>query len=877
MSRRLTTADDPRAADAFALEHALSRLDDQRRLGGEHLARARRDPLARGPDPRLLGPVLLRPRPRERPDLVGRPSAGLPAREDYEVIFAADKATFRRRDARIETFLEVTVSPEQSAEVRRVTLTNLDDRPRVLELTSYAEVVLGPRAADLAHPAFGKLFLETEWVPGPDALLCRRRPRSADQAPVWAVHVAAVDPSTAGGSADPAVQYETDRARFLGRGRTPADPAALDPGAALSGTTGAVLDPVLSLRLRVRLEPGGSAVVAFTTAVAESREEALALADQYHEPTAAARAFELAWAYSQIEHRHRGWTPEETHLFQRLGAHVVFAGSAQRAAPALVAANRLGQADLWRYGISGDRPIVLARIGAVDEVALARQLLVAHSFLRFKGLEFDLVLLNEETTTYFEALDEQLQDALRAAGAADLADKPGGVFIRKAEQMPEPDKALIQAAARVVLVGDRGPLSGQLDRLERSSTLPAPLVAPAAPGAWSDDPVDLPPDSLFPNGFGGFSARRPRVSRARRRPRPARGRPQRRDPARFEGRASPGLAPGALGQRRRQPVVRFRRLRGRFGVHLVGQQPGNRLTPWSNDPASDPPGEVVYLRDEETGEFWSPTPLPVLSPSATLVRHGQGYTTFERNTHGLAHDLTLFVAPDDPVKLVRLKLTNPGDRPRRLSATFYAEWVLGTTRDAAAMHVVTEIDAETGTLLARNAFRTDFASRLAFADVDLRPRTVTADRAEFLGRHGSVANPTALGRVELSGRVGAVLDPCAAVQVKFDLGPGETREIVFLLGEADGLESARALVSKYREPGERESGAGGGQGALGRGTRDRPGQDARPGDRPAAQPLAGLSGPELPGLGAFGLLPVGRRVRVPRPASGRDGPGPRRP
>jgi len=715
--------------------------------------------------------------------------------DDYEVIFAADKATFRRRDGGVETLLEVTVSPEQFAEVRRVTVTNHGDRPRVLELTSYVEVVLSPRGSDLAHPAFGKLFLETEWVPGPGALLCRRRPRSADEAPLWAVHVAAADPPAA------EVQYETDRLRFLGRGRTTADPAALDPGAALSGTTGPVLDPVLSLRVRVRVEAGGTAVVAFTTAVAGSHVEALALADQYHEPSAAARAFELAWAHSQIEHGHRGWSPEEAHLFQRLGAHVVFSGSAQRAAPAVVAANRHGQSDLWRYGISGDRPVVLVRVSALGEVALARQLLVAHAFLRLKGLEFDLVLLNEETTSYSEELNRQLQEAVRGAGAYDLTDKPGGVFLRKAEQMPDHDRGLIQACARVVLVGDRGPLASQLDRLERVTPYP-PALAPTRPaGVWAGSGVGLPADLLFPNGFGGFrpDGREYCVLVGV----PARAEAGRNGTVRHQAEPTPHpvLPPAPWVNVVANPAIGFVVSEAGSGFTWAGNSQSNRLTPWGNDPASDPPGEVVYLRDEETGEFWTPTPLPVASAAPTLVRHGQGYTAFERETHGLAHELVLHVPPEDPVKVIRLRVTNPGDRTRRLSAVFYAEWVLGATRDAAAMHVVSEVDPETGALLARNAFRTDFATRVAFADVDARPRTVAADRAEFLGRHGSVAAPAALGRLELSGRAGAVMDPCAAIQVKFDLKPGEARDVVFLLGEAENLSEARELIRRHREPG----------------------------------------------------------------------------
>ena len=308
--------------------------------------------------------------------------------EHYEAIFSADKVSFRRLDGGIEAVTEVTVSPEARAEIRRVTLTNHDTRPRELELTSYAEVVLLSHGGDLSHPAFGKLFLETEWAPSPEALLCRRRPRSHEQPPIWAVHVAASDATS-----PVPTQFETDRARFLGRGRSPADPVGDGPRLDLSGTTGAVLDPVFSLRRRVRIEPGMAATVAFTTAVADSRDEALTLADHYRETSAIARAFELAWAHSQVEHRSRNWSAQDSHLFQRLASHVIHAGPTLRADPAVLARNTKGQPGLWAYGISGDRPIVLALVADFDEVALVVQLLVAHTFLRLKGLDFDLVIL----------------------------------------------------------------------------------------------------------------------------------------------------------------------------------------------------------------------------------------------------------------------------------------------------------------------------------------------------------------------------------------------------------------------------------------------------------------------------------------------------
>ncbi len=730
------------------------------------------------------------------------------AADDYEVIYSTDKAEFRRFDAGIETHLEITVSPENAAEIRRVTLTNHNPRTHELELTSYAEIVLGPHGADLAHPAFGKLFLETEFLTSDHALLCRRRPRAADQKPVWAVHVVAVDGRTVG---EP--QYETDRARFLGRGRTPADPVALEPGAVLSGTTGAVLDPIVSLRRRVRVAPGTSITVAFTTAVAETRDEALALADQYHDFHGITRAFELAWAHSQVELRHLRLSAEETHLYQRLAAHVLYAGSTLRV-PNAVAANHQGQPGLWRQGISGDKPIVLVRVAEAEELPLVRQLLVAHTYWRLKGLVVDLVILNEHPTSYHEELHEQLQNLVRASDAHTLVDKPGGVFVRKAVHLADEDKALLQAAARVVLVGSRGSLTGQVDRAERPAALPPRLTATErrreSQRERGIERLGRRSGLLFANGVGGFS-------------------PDGREYVmEITGRAGDRLPPAPWINVVANPSFGFLVSESGAGYTWAGNSQANRLTPWNNDAVSDPAGEVIYLRDESTGEFWTPTPLPLggdrvfsrdpagsvsaalpsgsrLNNSPCRARHGQGYTVFEQTSHGLAQELLLFVTVNDPIKLLRLKVRNLGSRARRLSATFYAEWVLGTVRDQASANVVPLVDPDSGALLARNAFTMDFATRVAFADVSLRPRTFTADRTEFLGRNGSVTAPAAMRRVALSGRVEPALDPCVALMAPFELEPGEEKEVIFILGQTAGVDEMQRLLRRYREPGRAQA------------------------------------------------------------------------
>jgi cyclic beta-1,2-glucan synthetase len=691
----------------------------------------------------------------------------------YEVSFAEDKAEFWRRDAGILTHTEIIVSPEDNAEVRRVSVTNQSSRPREIELTSYMEVVLTPPAADAAHPAFSNLFIETEFIAAENALLARRRPRSERDEPLWLVHTVVTEGESVG-----AVQYETDRSRFLGRGHTPSAPVAVMEDRPLSNTTGTVLDPVFCLRQRVRLKPNETARVSFATMVARSREEALGLADKYHDTSTFEREARLAWTKSKVEMLHLNMDPEEAHLFQRLAGRVLYSDPSLRPSSHVLALNTKAQSALWPYGISGDLPIVLVRTGRSEDLDMVRQILRGHEYLRLKGLSIDLVILNDRPLSYAQELNEDLQALIRKSGSQALLDKPGGVYLRRTDIMPEADRILLHTVARVAIVTDRGSLDEQLVRRPAENDLPLPFV-PRRPSRTYPEPTVEMPKLKFFNGLGGFG---------------------------LEGREYVVML--GEGQWTPAPWLNVISNGQDFGFQVTESGAGftwsvnsreNRLTPWSNDSVSDPPGEIIYLRDEETGTIWTPTPLPIRESVPYVVRHGQGYTVFEHTSHGLAQELLQFVPLDAPVKISLLRLRNQTSRRRRISVTNYNELVLGVHRSVSAPFIITEIDKETGAITARNPYNNEFSSRVAFLDMSERERTWTCDRKEFLGRNNSLDDPAALHRVKLSGRVGAGLDPCAAMQTVIELAPNESREIVMLLGEGENVDEARAVASRFKQ------------------------------------------------------------------------------
>ena len=692
----------------------------------------------------------------------------------YEVAFAEDKTDFWRTDAGIVTHLEIVVSAEDNAEVRRVSLTNNSTRTREIELTSYAEVVLNTPQADAAHPAFSNLFIETEFFAAENAILAHRRQRSSEDEPVWGAHVVVVEGDLVG-----AVQYETDRGRFLGRGHTPADPIAVMEDRPLSNTTGAVLDPVFSLRRRVRIPPGETVRCSFSTIVARSREEAMLLADKYHDPNTFEREVRLAWTKAQVEMTHLNIDAEEAHLFQRLASRIVYSDPSLRPRPHVLALNTLAQSSLWTYGISGDLPILVVRIDKAEDLPIVRKLVRGHEYLHYKGLRIDLVILNDNPTTYLQLLHKELDTMIRTSGLGVLQDKPGGAFLRRTDQMPEADRILLHSVARAVIVCERGPLEDQIERPEVTEPLPAPF-APRLPSQTYPEPTVARPELNFFNGLGGF----------------------------HQGGREYVILLGAE-QWTPAPWSNIIANKNDFGFQVTETGSGytwsvnsreNRLTPWSNDAVSDPPGEIVYLRDEDTGTTWSATPLPIRQTEPYIVRHGQGYSVFEHTSHGISQELLLFVPLESPVKISLLRLRNRTDRKRKLTITLYNELVLGVQRTTSAPYVITEINQATASIFAHNPFNNEFASRVAFAATNERVSSATCDRKEFLGRNGTLAQPAALRRVNLAGRDGAGLDPCAALQVTIELAPHEGKEVIFLLGEAASKTEAESVIAKFVQP-----------------------------------------------------------------------------
>lgn len=706
-------------------------------------------------------------------------SAGVqPIRADaqsHRAVFCEHHASFTRQAPHFATTTEVVVSAEDDAEARRVTLTNTGRSAREVDVTSYAELALAPQSADQAHPAFSKMFVVTDYLPELGVVIATRRRRSPTDPEVWAAHIAVVEGAETG-----PIEIETDRAKFIGRGRNLQQAAMAE--APLSGTTGTVLDPIFSIRRRVSVPAGGMTRVTFWTMVADSPDALLDLVDRHRDPSAFARAETLSWTQAQVQLRHLGISHADAADFQALGGMVMRGDGRLRASAAQITTGAAPQSALWALGISGDLPIVLLQIDDAQDIAVLQQVLSAHEHWGMRQLSVDLVILNDRLSSYVQDLQIAIDSAVRAARSRPQADgvhasAKGTIHTLRSDIIVPDARAHLLSAARLVIVAGRGSVNQQLALLAAPQQIMAPI-----PKTPRQIPPQIPPAPTLPeleffNGTGGFAEQgRDYVTVLR------------------DGMTTPAPWINVIANQT-------------FGFQVSAEGSGhiwsensreNQITPWSNDPVTDPAGEAIYLHDLETDQVWTPTALPIRGRGTYIARHGFGYTAFEHESNGIAASMVQFVPLDAPVKISRLTLRNTSQRVRKLSVTGYAEWVLGASRSATATFVTTRPDPATGAVLAQNTFSTAFPGRVAFADLGANTSSITADRAGFIGPGGTLAAPAAINGRPLLGRTGPALDPCAALQRRVTLEPGETVEIVFQIGQADSAKAASALIQQIR-------------------------------------------------------------------------------
>ena len=689
--------------------------------------------------------------------------------DKYTITYAQDRAVYNISHGVIACQTEIIVSPEDDVEIRRISITNHSGQAKTIETTSYSEVVLAPQSSDVAHPAFSNLFIKTEYISKYSSLLAVRKPREEHRKPIWMLHSLFVESEILGG-----IQYETDRSKFIGRGRDISNPLAIENNYPLSNSVGAVIDPIMSLRGRIKIEPGQTAIVSYITGVAQNKEKAIELADKYSEGSSIERAFELAWTRSQVELNYLNLTGEELESYRRMLSHIFFLSPTRKRFEQNIINNKKGQPGLWSYGISGDLPIVLVVIKSSDDVDFVHEVLKAHEFWRIRGLYVDLVIMAEDQASYTQPVYGQIQDLLTITYARDLIDRSGGVFLRRSGNMPEVDKNLFITSARLVLHASEGPILTQLHVKEKALEQNY-INGQHDKSNFKVHKVELP-ELQFYNGYGGFdNYSKEYVIRLQ------------------EGQNTPlpwinVITNGSFG---------FQISESGGGYTWAENSRENKLTAWSNDPISDPHSEVIYIRDEETGYFWSLTPQPVQNTSDFIVRHGFGYSAFESESEGIEHKLTMFTPLEDAVKLNLIALKNTTDKPRKLAVFSYIRPVMGVTEQNNVQNIYTKLN-EAGAMVAKNSYNDEFQDRALFLDSTLKHHSYSGDRREFLGKDGCLKAPLGLKMKRLSCNTGAGIDPCCCIQDLVELKAGETAALLVMLGQGSDEVEAKTISAKYK-------------------------------------------------------------------------------
>ncbi len=696
------------------------------------------------------------------------PSRTVP--DKYETAFSEGKARFERTDGSITTSTEIIVSQEDNAELRKVTLVNHGDAARDIEITSYFEVTIAKLEADMAHPGFSNLFIKTEHVETPDCIIASRRPRSKSEKQNWIMHSLTLEGEKTG-----SLSWETSRQDFIGRGRNLQSPWAMEDEAPLKNTQGEVLDPIFSLRVRVRIEKGKSCTMYFSTGISDSREGVIELACKYKDLHNISRAFDLSWTHSTLELKYLGIKSPMANLFQDLASYIIYINRTLKDREALIKNGASGQPALWCFGISGDIPIVTVAAEGSEQLDHVRQMLLAHEYLSKKGLKLDLVILNKEEASYIQNFQDSLKELVDSGYARDKQNKPGGIFILNSTSLKAEDINLIKAVSRFVLDCREGSLLWKMKNIEIPETNYEKLEIRHLDFSFKWYSFGTYKLNYF-NGFGGFHSKNSSYVIILKN---------------FENTPAPWIN-----------VI----TNGKFGFQVSESgisytwnknSRENKLTSWSNDPVRDSESEALLLRDEQTGLKWGISPKPFRDNGEYIIEHGFGYSSFRHLANGIASEMTMFVPLNERIKIIKVTLKNLSDIERSLSLTYYARLVLGVAAEKTSQYIFSKYVDSQGYIYAENTFSQYFNNEKCYLKIEGGvDTTYTGDRSEFIG-NGTPDEPEAMNNIRFSNNSGAGYDPCLAGNCKIKLGIGEERELVILLGQESDKTEIEKLILIY--------------------------------------------------------------------------------
>ncbi|WP_409069019.1 GH36-type glycosyl hydrolase domain-containing protein [Clostridium sp. FAM 1755] len=690
--------------------------------------------------------------------------------EHYKAQFSSDKITFSREDGNIITETNITVSQEEDAEIRSINLKNNSNHDRVIEITSYCETTLANYNTDLVHPSFSNLFVKTEFSEEPFCILANRRKRSEMDISPWVIQTVAVEGEQIGG-----FQYETSRIDFIGRGRNLYNPKAMDNETNLKNSIGPVLDPIISIRVRVKLKSKENCTIAYTTAFCHSKKEGIEIAEKYRNIDNIKTAFNLSWSHSNLEMKRLGIRSTAANMYQYIVSNILFINRNMKEREKYIKYIKSGQSNLWSYGISGDYPIVLVTLDKESGIDIIRQLLTAYRYWKLKNINVDLIIINTKESSYIETIEDSILNLINTLGLMHNVNKSAGIFLFNKSTMNEDTLNLLKAICRLYIDCNKGSLAEQIDIGSNKNKELDLLEKKEMKYTAKPYKFKIPKLEYF-NEIGGFDIENNEYTIV-------------------------------LKDYNNTPLPWINVMsNGNFGFHVSESGSSyswyknsreNKLTNWCNDPVIDGESEHIYIRDESTGEIWSITPKPIRDNEKYIINHGFGYSNFKHYTKGIIGEITSYCPMEDNCKISLIKLKNNTDIRREISITYYASTVLGVSKQLSSQYISTYLDEE-DFIYSRNPYNSSFKETIAYLKIiGGKEESFTGNRKEFLGIHGTIENPKALNYKKLDDEVGAGIDPCMAENSKITLEPNEERVLIAVLGAEDSIEDVRENINKY--------------------------------------------------------------------------------
>lgn len=723
---------------------------------------------------------------------------------EYIAEFTLDKAKFQMKNEDIETNYQVVLSTEDDVEIRKIIIRNTGEYERSIEVTSYLEVTLSSFEADVVHPSFSNLFITTEFNEETQSLIGNRRARAKDGKTPYILNTIVLRDEE-----KPQVSYETSRINFIGRDRDLKSPEVMDKTSSLSNTTGIVLDPIMSLRTKLIIKAGEEREIYYITAVGESKSEVLKLASKYRNIKTVEKVSETYNYSSQLELKYLGIKSAQANVYQSLASYILFLHSGRDNRENFIKGIKLNQENLWAYGISGDLPIVMMVVNNENDIDLVRQMVNMHYYLRNKGLKIDLVIYNEEEISYEEPLQKSIGEAVRNSSSRDTINKAAGVFIHNKATMGEEVKEFLIGIARLFIDSNNGSLVKQIEeakrdepkdylrhkelynvkrvrkqslndivRVEKTEDKNSENIEVKKYKNKGNENVECTNEKKnleFFNGYGGFNRENNSYII------------KLKD---YEETPAPWIN-----------VISNED----FGFHISESGSAytwcensreNKITPWSNDWVTDPLGEALYIRDDNTGEYFSITPKPIRDGGEYVIEHSFGYSTFRHTAYNISGIMTAFSPKGEKLKLYKVTLENLSSIDKELSIAYYAQLVLGVHSYSTSKYISTYI--KENYIGGQNPYSKYFGKLKAYLSIQGGERqSFTGDRKEFIGVGGDLSRPSMLKYEELSNSSGGTLDPCLAALSKIKLKAGEIKELVIILGQEEDDKLIEEKIVKY--------------------------------------------------------------------------------